>query len=821
MNVETAQKAWPRFFWMSALEGAVALAALLSIPSEGGMFGLSPARLALVLIILAISFAWMGLALNARRLMERLTALASTRYIGLSAFLALTLGLLLFLLGYLAAPERYLPSLPVTWSLLPYAQRTWPLLVYLFVLSFQSFFFLLILKNGLYLRNLSTHQLTYVSALVALLFLLSIFILISLTRLGLTPDPAYWGEPGIPIQGWQLGLALLGGLTVFLFTKKEDAAKSRRFILPVLLYVLAVFIWLLVPMDVVRNSFYVSMDAPTYQPFPYSDAGYYDSMAQSLFIGHPYQGEIPTRPLYIVLLAFLHLLFGQRYDMVLAGQAFVFAFIPVIFYLLGQRLHSRAAGVTAALLFIFREWITLLVSSATRVSNSKTMLVDLPTLLLVSLACLFTLRWLERRDAKNALIAGGTFGLLLLLRTQSMLLLPVILFMAALVFGLRRKPFYFLSAFFLLGLFITIAPWLTHNYLESGQVTFDAAFQYKVIASQYAYTGNLDIDSIDLAGKGVGGILIQFLLKDPGFVFGFIANHFLAGWVGGLLALPLNGIFSPSTSYWAGWDGSLAWYNLALVLLYLAVIALGLGSAWRRGRWLGLLPLAFNVGYSAATAIGRFSGWRYDLPADWVPYFYFSIGFAELLVMAAVLLGAKQPGSGFPIPSVLIRETRGRDLLPAALLFVFIGSLPWIATGFSAPHYSDQSAAALTVKLSQVPGAPAAAEIEAFLSQPEAVLTQGRLLYPRYFYRGVGMSSANAWPAYATRNFPRQGFLLLNQTLTDAYFPTKDALDFPQVADVILLACQREDYLEVRLIAFPETDKSHLAAPLAEPCAAR
>jgi hypothetical protein len=800
---------------MSAIEGAVAMAALLSIPSEGGMFGFSPARLALTLILLGMAVFWMLLALNALRFTAQTAALASSRSIGLAALSTLTFGLLLFLPAYLAAPERFLPFLQVSWSLLPYAQRAWPVLAYLFVLSAQTFLFLLILKNGFHPRNLAAHKPTYLSALIALLLLLSVFLLISLTGLGLTPDPAYWGEPGIPVQGWQLVLALLGGALVFIFFKRREAGRSR-FLLPALLYVLTVIIWLLVPLEVMRNSFYVSMDPPTYQPFPYSDAGYYDSMAQSLFIGHPYQGEIPTRPLYILLLAFLHLLFGQRFDLVLAGQAFVFAFIPVVFYLLGQKLHSRAAGVTAALLFIFREWITLLVSSATRVSNSKTMLVDLPTLLLVSLACLFVLRWLERRDAKSALVAGGTFGLLLLLRTQSMLLLPVILFMAALVFGLRRRPFYYLSAFFMLGLFLAVAPWLTHNYLDSGQVTFDAPFQYRVIASQYAYTGNLDIDNVDLEGKGVGGILMQFLLKDPGFVFGFIANHFLAGWVGGLLALPLSGIFSPATSYWAGWDGSLAWYNLALVLLYLAVIALGLGSAWRRGRWLGLLPLAFNVGYSAATAIGRFSGWRYDLPADWVPYFYFALGFAELLVIAATLLGANVRSAEPSDKSVTIR---GRDLLPAALLFVFIGSLPWIATGFSSPRYADQSAAALMAQLSQVPGTPPADEIEAFLSQPGAVLTQGRLLYPRYFYRGVGMSSANAWPAYATRDFPRQGFLLLNQTLTDAYFPTKDALDFPQAADVILLACQREDYLEVRLIAFPATDKSHLSAPLTTPCA--
>ena len=89
------------------------------------------------------------------------------------------------------------------------------------------------------------------------------------------------------------------------------------------------------------------------------------------------------------------------------------------------------------------------------------------------------------------------------------------------------------------------------------------------------------------------------------------------------------------------WDGHLEWYNLILVIFYLVMIALGFGSAWRRWRWLGLLPLVFSVGYSIATAIGRFSGWRYDLPADWVWYFYFGIGFAELLFQAALVLGAE------------------------------------------------------------------------------------------------------------------------------------------------------------------------------------
>src|SRR3989337_3299156 len=120
------------------------------------------------------------------------------------------------------------------------------------------------------------------------------------------------------------------------------------------------------------------------------------------------------------------------------------------------------------------------------------------------------------------------FGLLMLLRTQSLLLVPFIILAALLVLGWKNRSFHLLTSLFLLGLIVAIVPWLVHNYLQTGQFAFDAPFQYKVIASQYSYSGNLDIQNYDFEGKGLGRILIDFALKDPKFVFGFITNHFLA-----------------------------------------------------------------------------------------------------------------------------------------------------------------------------------------------------------------------------------------------------------------------------------------------------
>lgn len=787
------------FFYLCALEGAAATAALFLIPSEGGRFSL--ARLALMGFMSLISIAW--IVLGYRR-PDGLKDLAHPSWITLSAFFSIAFGFSLFLLRFLD-PENSFSTY----------QRLSPLLWYLLLLALQFFFVLLILHKGFHPANLASSRSIFLPAFSVFCLLLLLLLFISFTRLGLTPDPAYWGEPGVPMLGWQFALALVVGLGLLGLMVSGRVTRMDLF-LPLLVYLLAVVLWLSIPPEVLTNSFYMPINPPTFQPFPYSDAGYYDQMAHSLLIGHPYQGTIPTRPLYIFLLTVLHLLFGENYRNIIIGQTLVLAVIPVAFYFLGKNLHSRVAGLIIALFFIFRELTTLLVSSETRVSNTKTLLVDVPTLLLLLLACLFTFRWLEQKNEKSALIAGGMFGLLLLLRTQSMLVLPFVFFLALLVFGWKNRSFYFATPLFLLGLLITILPWLIHNYLQTGQLAFDAPFQYKVIASQYAYSGNLDIDNYDFEGKGLGRVLVEFALKDPAFVFGFISNHFLATQVHSLLALPLikpyHGILAPINLYWMDWNGSLEWYNVLLIVFYLAVIALGLGSAWKRWRWIGLLPLAFSLGYTLATALGRFSGWRYDLPADWIWYFYFGIGFAELLFQAAGMFGAKEeqvPRGEQAVAVNAVRSTRSH-LISLAMLFALSGALPWMIKSIAAPRYGDAARTLLPAALRD--------EIDAFNTQPDAFMQMGRVLYPRFFSKENGLASTNPWPAYAFRDYPRMGFLLLNDSSVSVVLPTKRLPEFPHAQDAIVVGCQRDGYVEARWVVFPDLDSSYASEDLPESC---
>ncbi|RME88993.1 MAG: hypothetical protein D6770_05580 [Anaerolineae bacterium] len=817
---------WPLFFALTSLEGGLAFLALLRIPTESEH--VSTTRLAFLLAQALVTVLALGLTFFSRDEDRRARYLDPNRSPRLSliltlafSLLALTSGLVLFLLRY-ADPER----------LLPLFERARPPLLFALALGAQTALFLLALRNGLHPAALKRRKTAYLAGGIAFAILLVLLLFVAATRLGLTPDPGYWAEPGVPVLGWQMGLALLGGLTVLLLGLRLSPSRRVDVLLPLLVYSLALVVWLSVPMDVLRNSFYSPIDPPTNQPLPYSDAGYYDYQAHSLLLGEGYVEDIPTRPLYIVFLAGLHALLGERYDLILAAQTALLALFPVVLYLLGRELHSRAAGVTVALLAIAREWVALMVASTVRVSNTRMLLTDLPTTLVIALAALLVTRSLARREGAGMapLLAGGSFGLLLLLRTQAMLILPVVLLLALFAWRPRdrraRRASLLALALFLAGLLAPIAPWLTHNARLTGKLAFDAPDHLALLASQYTFDSTLDVSAFDFEHESLAEHIINFVRENPTFVAGFVANHFLATEIGGLLALPLvaryDGLSAPIVPYWVDWDGHLAWYNVLLVLLYLALIGLGLGAAWARLRWAGLTPLAFNLGYALSNGLARFSGWRYDLPADWVPYFYFGLGAMEVMAGAVLLFGAEESRlfeAPFAPSNAPVRRLAWA-VTALLLAFALVGALPWALESAIPPHFASRSPEALAAQVDALLAEVDEADMTAFLAQPEAVIFEGRTLYPRFYRRHLGVASAHPWEAYRRRDFPRLGFLMLHEGVKQVILPTKTLpRDFPHWADAVVLGCEREGYVEARLVVFPQEGKVYASGGVEAPCA--
>jgi len=809
------------FYFFCSIEGAVALVALLLIPSESAT--LSPARLALTAIIFSLMLmsAWFAFR------PPQLDRLAQTSLILLITLLSLTFSLTLFLLRYLN-PESFLPLYT----------RLSPLLWYLLALSIQFALYLLHLQNGFHLAALKQNKSIFLASLAVFALFALLLIFVSLAKLGITKDTAYWGEPGVPILGWQFLLSILLGATILIYqlqnyaitnhqlpiTKFSNSAAlslSKRpilnFLLPFAVWLTASTLWLSVPLDTLKNSFYAPITPPYTTPFPYSDAGFYDYLSQSLLIGTDYLGNIAPRPLYVTFLAALHFLFGQDYVKVIAAQTLVFALFPVALYFLGTKLHSRAAGVTVALFAIFRELTTLWISSNTRTASTKMFITDFATSMGIAFVMLVVIRWLERRDIKSAILAGGSFGLLLLLRTQSLIILPFVFILAFFAYQRKMKDWLLACVTFGLVMTATITPWLIHNDRIVGQFAFDDPSQMAVIFSQYSFEGNLDISQFDFEKESLGDRLLTFTLENPGFVAGFVTNHFLNTEIGGLLSLPLiepfNGLRAPVNLYWIEWNGTLDWYNLALVVFYLAVIAVGIGASWSRFKWVGLTPLAFSVGYAMANGISRFSSWRYNLPVDWIVYFFFGIGAIEILVWVASLFGANVSTLKV-LDAVQLRQDVPNKPKLAALIaaFVLVGSLPWLAEGIAQPRYTSTTDELKTQVVAQDPA------LTQFVSQSNSIILEGRLLYPRFFRRNDGIFSTTPWAIYAVRDFSRLGFIVLNEGAASVIFPADSPIKLTHGADVIVVGCQRANYIEARWVFFPELDEAYQAEALNESC---
>ena len=115
----------------------------------------------------------------------------------------------------------------------------------------------------------------------------------------------------------------------------------------------------------------------------------------------------------------------------------------------------------------------------------------------------------------------------------------------------------------------------------------------------------------------------------------------------------------------------------------------------------------------------------------------------------------------------------------------------------ASPRYADTDPVSLQGQIGSVSNAPLD-RINSFVSQSGASIQTGRVLYPRFFSKEDGLASANPWPAYALREYPRIGFLLLNQSSVFVVFPTKRLPEFPHAQEAIVVGCEHDDYVEAR-----------------------
>ena len=853
---------WPAvlgLFSALSLAGLVALARLPAGPEKALALGFSASRLALMAALLGLALAWAGLALVAWRAPRwAATWFETARRPRLWDAVLLAAPLLALAAQALLAILWGLSQHGENYPYLAYAQRLQPLLDVLSLTGLLLFTWLALLRRA----ELAAARPLAVALAAAIIWLVfgGLAIFVAVTHIGVTPEATgSWGEPAVPFLEWQVLLAWLLGSLLLLAETKTPAFFSRKhtdLIIGLAIWLGAAALWLSQP---VQPAYFATPPRPpNYQIYPYSDGLTYAQYAQSILIGNGFMGgDIPARPLYIVFLAGLHALAGQDYARVIALQTLLLAVFPLSLYLLGKELGSRPLGLAAALLVILRDLTSNQVAPFTNnLTYSKLYFSELPAALLLSLLAWQAVRWIRRpQQARLApLLAGGLLGLSTLVRTQSAIVLPVVLLAAWLAI---KQPRIALrgSLLLLAGVALAVAPWLWRNWRLTGGLVFDnPASQTMVLAQRYSGLNFEDVipylpgETDSQYSRRMLQIALDGIRRHPGQALHSMANHFLNNEIDNVLLLPLRSdlqnlseLWQPTRAFWQNWNGQPTSGQSLLLAVYLGLIGLGVAACWRTAGWAGLLPLGINLGYNLWTGIFRSSGERFLVPVDWTATLYIAAGLVTLSGGLLLLLSRTRqgmldylavPSSGRrggsepyddsikqpprPSPTLDRQIPMGITMaLPALIILALGASLP-LAEHILPQRYPSASAEEILAHLTTTPALPQAGLdapatlCEALAQAPGAMVLNGRAIYPRYYAAGEG-EPLSAKTGYSDMPQPRLVFFLLGQTnsLVVLDLPQSPAF-FPNAADVTLIGLPRKGYIQAQAVLVETPSQSAL-----------
>jgi hypothetical protein len=755
-NQSAAQSVWRVYFALAILQTCVAMALLFRMQSAEGaglVLGISPVRLVfgLFLVVALLIFAWLLLEtwlrpmLFEKHLGQLAAALGHRRF--RNWLLVLCSGL--FLVGLFSLLQLAEVEEPFTRA---FFDRLAPLVIWVTGLSGQTVIALLVLRHGRGVFSMRPR-----GRLFYLVLLASGAILLGWSWVAKAVMPAEslrvgWNLQGTPIVEWQVLVAWLAGvlmlvLPAYLDRPSRRLGRVKRFALRRLDLLLALLIWLAAVLawqglPILPNWFVSEPAPPNYEYYPRSDAQAYDAMAQSALVGEGYRyyGLLYTRrPLLAMYLTFLRLLGGQSYAQVIFLQVLVFAWIPVLIYLLTKTLHTRMAGVIAATLIIFRESNSVWLTERITTSNVKLLMADLPGMLMTVLFVFVGVVWLEHiADRKLlALVCGGALGFAMLVRPETFVFLfPLLLISGLILWPSRQWRLWIQSSLFIgLGVLLVISPWIWRNGQVTGEIFFDnplhnASFilqRFQPTSEPLVEPENLPavpvespaeppaLPSAELtptpgspnerlaqeANRALGSIL-----QDPDGIARAVFAHYANSQIQTFLVLPT--IFRAPAAviawlghrsgerlwdeccglvtyireapYWRSWDGRFPINTLLAIALNLLLLAYGVHAAWKQNSWTGVTPLVLAFTYLFANAFFRNSGGRYILPVDWVTPVYFSVGLAQATIVAWAYFGGAPQEKDLPA-GIERKHWRAGSLLRspyfyAALLGLFLlGSL--------------------------------------------------------------------------------------------------------------------------------------------------
>ena len=686
-------------------------------------------------------------------------------------------------------------------SFASYREAARPLLIWFGVVCLQILISYILIR-GYEKKLMREYRDIFIPASIMLGLLGGLTWIIAITRIGLTPDAVYWQEAGVPILFSQVILACIVGC-VFHFLRikfKGFATPKGDFLVLVGLWVFACVIWLNHPLKPSYNA--LEPTPPSYQSYPFGDALRYDLAAQEFMIGKPIPADFFVKPFYSFMLVVFHLIGGQDYEGIVFAQVLLLACIPPLLFLLTQELSTPLAGVIAAVMMIFRESNGIALSNVIQVSHSRLLLSDVPTMGLIILLAWLIVKWSKQSIGQSWLpiSIGGMIGLLVLIRGNPLILIPFILFVG---FLLLRSMKTFWKGFLLpfgLGLMLVMVPWFWHNYQLTGSLVLQdpsslslAQDQLVQLYSETSATGYLDAQN-QSAGKILPDI-VNYILVEPTIAIRFTLAHYFHNVVHSYIFLPQSLQAESVVDYvkrsvfWSRWNGDFPSAARILLPLQMFILALGFGAAWKKGRNPTLSILILGIGYNFSVALTRRSGWRFNLPADWVTIVFYAIGVGQLIFIVYSTLTKRLVADEHELvqePSSLIMDRW--KLWTSAILFTVLSL--GVAQGqwmFKSQSTSINEQDLATEFQRRMP-----VFSPEFLDDDEAVIVEGRGVYPVYFKAGKGMLNYS-YLNFSTKPYNRLVFYVVNDSSVGGLLKTNTIpVKFIDGIDVVVVGCKTE-----------------------------
>ena len=315
---------------------------------------------------------------------------------------------------------------------------------------------------------------------ITLLAFALVWILVSITRIGLQPDSRYWNTAGVPVLAIVLAGILLAiiaadqGLRWLIKKTQWQLSTATKILLEIGLvlgiWLLASLLWIKSPFS---NSFFFYGPLPPDGAFlPSSDARLMDMGGQYLVIGSKLETPYFTeKPFYALFLGLLHFFFGQSYLVITNIQILFLALFPVSLYLLGKRFSGWLFGLALAGFAIVKEFTALVFTYKISVSNSRLYMTEFPTALLLAIAGLLLVQWLGYRKSSKALplAAGGVLGMACFIRSNSVFVLGMFILFLLLIGTKNLKASLPRLGFFILGALLVILPWSIYTRVNYGR----------------------------------------------------------------------------------------------------------------------------------------------------------------------------------------------------------------------------------------------------------------------------------------------------------------------------------------------------------------